>query len=120
MHLCANMLVGQLLRVGTVVRRNFSFEPGEQSFVNRLYRRAIDRYLSHRHVLTDFFFSLAPVAPAERLEGIFSLARQFTVELETHPVNREEYRFLAEGGIFRQISGYEIAPCFVSSTNGNR
>jgi predicted glycoside hydrolase/deacetylase ChbG (UPF0249 family) len=120
LHLCTNVLLGHLLPAGTVVRRNFSFVPGEKSFANRLYRRAIDRLLSRRHVVTDFFFSILPLAPEERLDCIFSLARRFVVEVETHPVNPEEYHFLAEGGISRQISGCEIASCFTVSTNGNR
>jgi len=118
MHLCSNVVLGRLLQAGTVVRRNFSFEPGEKSFVNRLYRRAIDRFLSRRHLLTDFFFSLAPLAPAERLDHIFSLSRHSVVEVETHPANPEEYRFLT-GGTFRQISGCDIASSFAASLNGN-
>jgi hypothetical protein len=42
--------------------------------------------------------------PAERLRKIFTLAKQFTVELETHPVNSEEYIFLSGGEIFRWVS----------------
>ena len=120
MHLCANVLLGQFLRAGTIVRRNFSFEPGEKSFLNRLYRHAIDRLLSRRHLVTDFFFSLAPLAPLERLDRIFTLARDFVVEIETHPLNPDEYRFLVGGEIFRQISVSGIAPCFAVSTSGNR
>ena len=101
MHLCANVLLGRLLPPMTVVRRNFSFEPGEKSFANRLYRRAIDRILARRHRLTDFFFSLAPLEPPARLQGIFGLARQFAVEVETHPANPDEYRFLSS----REICG---------------
>jgi hypothetical protein len=94
MHLCANVLFERLLPSGTLVRRNFSFEPGEKSFLNRLYRRFVDRLLTRRHRLTDYFFSLPPLEPSARLERIFSLARQFTVEIETHPVRPEEYNFL--------------------------
>lgn len=95
MHLCANVLLGRLLPPMTVVRRNFSFAPGEKSFANRLYRRVVDRVLARRHRLTDFFFSLAPLDPPERLQGIFCLAREFVVEVETHPANPDEYRFLS-------------------------
>jgi hypothetical protein len=113
MHLCANVLLGHLLPTGTVVRRNFSFEPGEKSLLNRLCRRAMDRFLSRRHLLTDFFFSLTPLAPPERLDRVFSLARHSVVEVETHPLNPEEHRFLAGGRIFRQISGCGIASSYV-------
>jgi predicted glycoside hydrolase/deacetylase ChbG (UPF0249 family) len=94
MHLCANVLFGRLLPSGTAVRRNFSFEPGEKGLLNRSYRRFVDKLLARRHRLTDYFFSLPPLEPSARLEKIFSLARQFVVEVETHPVNSEEYSFL--------------------------
>jgi len=109
MHLCSNVLLGFLLPPKTFVRRNFSFEIGEKSPLNRFYRRVIDSVLARRHRLTDYFFSLAPLRPTSRLQRIFSLARQFTVELETHPVNRTEYHFLAGGEIFRW-TGPDLSP----------
>jgi chitin disaccharide deacetylase len=109
MHLCANVLLGRLLPPGTIVRRNFTFQPGEKGLVNRLYRRVIDRMLARRHRLTDFFFSLPPLEPSDRLRRIFSLARQFAVEVETHPANSEEKQFLAGGEIFRWTGDCQIA-----------
>ncbi len=119
MHQCANVVVGRLLQAGIIVRRNFSFEHREKGFANRLYRRAVDHLLSRRYVLTDFLFSLTPLAPIERLDRIFSLSRRFVVEVETHPVNEEEYRFLTSAN-FSEGSGYEIASCFRVNTNGTR
>jgi hypothetical protein len=110
MHLCANVLHGGLLPRGTLVRRNFSFQPGEKGLLNRLYRGSIDSLLKRRHRLCDFFFSLPPLEPADRLQRIFSLARSFVVELETHPVQREEYRFLAHGEIFRYLQNVRVEP----------
>ena len=112
MHLCANVLVGRLLPPVTVVRRNFSFEAGEKSFANRLYRRFVDRSLARRHRLTDFFFSLAPLNPHMRLQRIFSLARQFAVEVETHPANPDEYQFLSSREICRLAGDVRIARGF--------
>jgi len=106
------VLLGGLLPPGTLVRRNFSFQPGERGFCNRLYRQAVDRMLSQRHRLVDFFFSLPPLEHPGRLPRIFSLARQFVVEVETHPVHPDEYRLLAEGELFRQAGGVRIAPRF--------
>jgi predicted glycoside hydrolase/deacetylase ChbG (UPF0249 family) len=94
MHLCANVLFGHLLPSGTKVRRNFSFNPGEKGLFNRSYRRFVDGLLARRHRITDYFFSLPPLEPASRLERIFSLASESEVEVETHPVNSEEHRFL--------------------------
>ena len=119
MHLCANVLLGGLLPPGTLVRRNFSFQPGEKSLWNRLYRKAVDRMLARRHRLLDFFFSLAPLELPSRLQRIFSLARQFVVEVETHPVNPEEYRFLADGEIFRLAGDVRIAPPSAAPRRGH-
>ena len=77
MHLCANVLLGGLLPRGAIVRRNFSFQPGEKSFCNRFYRRVVDRMLARRHRVVDFFFSLAPLEP--RSEG-GRLARELVAQ----------------------------------------
>jgi hypothetical protein len=112
MHLCANVLLGGLLPRGTIARRSFSFDGGEKSVANRFYRRGVDRILARRHFLADFFFSLVPLEPAVRLKRIFSLGRQFVVEVETHPINPREHQFLTEGEIFRWVSDCPIADHF--------
>jgi chitin disaccharide deacetylase len=112
MHLCANVLLQGLLPAGTVVRRNFSFQPGEKGFCNRAYRKIVDRGLARRHRLTDLFFSLPPLGPLNRLERMFSLADELAVEVETHPVNQEEHRFLTGGEILRFTGGRPISRCF--------
>lgn len=107
MHLCANVLWSGLLPSGTIVRRNFSFSRGEKSFVNRWYRKQIDKVLLRRYRVTDFFFSLPPLQPDSRLERIFALGLKHAVEIETHPVNADEYRFFTEGGVtsyLREVS----------------
>lgn len=113
MHQCANVVLAKLLPAGTVVRRNFSFQPGEKGWANRTYRNILDRMLARRHRLTDYFFSLAPVELAGRLERAFSLAQRSIVEVETHPINLAEYRFLSGGGIFRLTGNLSIARGFV-------
>jgi len=102
MHLCANVIVGGLLPAGTRVRRNFSFQAGEKSALNRMYRGVIDNRLMRRHRMGDLLFSLVPLEPPARLDRIFALARQFETEVETHPVNADEYRFL-QGDIFKRL-----------------
>ena len=86
------VLLGELMPTGTLVRRNFSSVPGEKSWANRFYRKSMDRLLKRRHRLADYLFSLAPVEPPGTLRRIISLARHAVVELETHPVNPDEYR----------------------------
>jgi len=109
MHLCANVLVQRLLPPGTMVRRNFSFDRGEKSLANTVYRHLVDRALARRHWLTDYFFSLPPLEPVSRLQRIYSLASQFTVEVETHPINPDEHHYLAGGEFFRQIGDVRLA-----------
>jgi hypothetical protein len=112
MHLCANVLLGKLLPRGTIVRRNFSFRPGDKSYGNRLYRRMVDTTLAKRHSLADYFFSLPPLEPEERLDRIRSLSDHFVVEVETHPVNEVEYQFLTGDGVTRWTRGSPIASHF--------
>ncbi|HEX4038311.1 MAG TPA: ChbG/HpnK family deacetylase [Acidobacteriaceae bacterium] len=109
MHLCANVFHQKLLPEHTIVRRNFTFAPGEKGSLNRLYRRWRDGQLARRHVITDFFFSLPPLAPFSRLQKIFDLATRFSVEIETHPVQEEEYRFLVEGEVRKAAGEVAIA-----------
>jgi chitin disaccharide deacetylase len=115
MHLCANVLFANLLPAGIIVRRNFSFAPGEKSWINRTYRKWVDMWLKRRHCLVDFFFSLAPVQAVGRLQRILFLGRHAVVELETHPVNPDEFWFLTSGEIFEQLSDLRIAAGFVTS-----
>lgn len=115
MHLCSNVLLGHLLPSGCFVRRNFSFQSGEKSFFNRLYRRRVDRRLATRYRLTDFFFSLQPLQPPSRLERVFSLAHQFKVEVETHPIQPQEYEFLVGEEIRRRTDKCGIAEGYSGS-----
>lgn len=108
MHLCANVLLQGLLPPGTVVRRYFSFEPGEKRLRHSLYRQFARLMLARSYRVTDFFFSLPPLEPP-RLQRIFSLARKCVVELETHPVKTEEFRFLAGGELFRWAGDLPVA-----------
>jgi chitin disaccharide deacetylase len=101
MHLCANVQFGRLLPVGTLVRRNLSFQPGERGVVNRWYRELVDRALARRHRLFDFLFTLTPLEPPGRLLRVISLSLSFTVEVEAHPCKQEEYEFLTGSQFLR-------------------
>jgi hypothetical protein len=118
MHLCSNVLLGKLLPPGTLIRRNFSFQLGEKSLVNHFYRRAVDHMLARRHRLVDFLFSLAPLEAKGRLERIRSLAREFIVEVETHPVNPDEHRFLTGDEVALWTKDFPIAPRFAIPEEG--
>jgi hypothetical protein len=117
LHLCENVLLARLLPPGTIVRRNFSFQPEEKSLVNRLYRKAVDSRLARRHHLVDFLFPLAPLEPRGRLERLRTLAREFVVEVETHPVNPDELSFLTGGDAVRWAGDVTIAARFSVPTS---
>lgn len=104
MHLSTNVLLQRLLPSGTIVRRHFSYEPGEKLVRNSVFRLVSSALLGGRYRVTDFFFSLPPFASLVRMQRIFNLARRFVVEVETHPINPEEYRFLTQGD-FRRWTG---------------
>jgi len=94
MHLCTNLVKDKFIPVGSRVRRNFSFWPGEKSALNRYYRRRVDSILARHYSLVDYFFSLEECLRAERLDRVFSLAETATVELMTHPVSQSEFQYL--------------------------
>ncbi len=109
MHLSANVLYAGLLPRGIMVRRNFSFGAADKGFANRMYRRFVDKRIASQYRITDFFYSLPPMDVPGRLEKIFALGREHRVEVETHPINRDEHKFLTDGSIFRIADGVPIA-----------
>ena len=120
MHLCANVLLDELLPAGTSVRRNFSYVPGEKGFVNRLYRKFVDRWLARRYRLTDFFFALTPFEPSKRLQRIFSLSHNFIVEVETHPCVEEEYLYLTGNEFLRLAEALPLATHYARRSDGTK
>ena len=94
MHLCANVLLSNLVPTGTKVRRNFSFWPGEKSLLNRTYRALVDRWLSRRYQLADHFFDLSQSVREKKLDRVIALAKSSNVELMTHPVVDQEAEYL--------------------------
>jgi predicted glycoside hydrolase/deacetylase ChbG (UPF0249 family) len=108
MHLCANVLTDKLLPRGAQVRRNFSFSAGEKNFINRAYRRAVDRRLRQRYQLTDYFFALSQhLAPAS-LTRVTVAAKRAKVELMCHPQVDTEYRFLLSDDFAETLSEVEL------------
>lgn len=113
MHLCANVLFGKLLPAGVIVRRTFSIRRAERSWFVHKHRQWLDRVAARRHPMTDRFYSLPPLEPVTRLETIFSLSRRLVVEVETHPVNPDEYRFLTGDGVHQIRRDLPIATGFL-------
>jgi len=111
MHLCGNILFGHVIPNGEQVRRSFSFRRGEKSFLNRRYRAFVDKILSGKYQVTDYFFSLGLSIHMNSLNRVIDLAKSATVELMTHPARAEEYAFLI-GDSFRQLKEQAPAGAF--------
>jgi hypothetical protein len=94
MHLCANMLLSNMIPAGMKMRRNFSFWPGEKSLLNRTYRALVDRWLARRYQLADYFFDLTQCIRDEKLDRVAALAKSNSVELMTHPMLQFESEYL--------------------------
>ncbi len=94
MHLCANLLLSNLIPAGMRVRRNFSFWPGEKSFLNRAYRGLVDRWLARRYRLPDYFLDLTQCIEENKLDRVVALAKSSNVELMTHPAIQREAEYL--------------------------
>jgi chitin disaccharide deacetylase len=94
MHLCGNLLLSAVIPAGMKIRRNFSFWPGEKSWLNRTYRAFVDRWLSRRYQLADYFFDLSLSIREKKLDRVIALAKSRNVELMTHPIVRMESEYL--------------------------
>lgn len=94
MHLCTNLLLSKVIPAGTRLRRNFSFWPGEKSWLNRAYRALVDRWLQRRYRLPDYFFDLTQSIRQKKMDRVMALAKSSRVELMTHPIVRTESEYL--------------------------
>ncbi len=94
MHLCANLLLSNLIPGGIKIRRNFSFRAGEKSRLNRAYRAFVDHWLARRYRLTDYFFDLTQSIRERKMDRVMALAESSKVELMTHPILELESEYL--------------------------
>jgi predicted glycoside hydrolase/deacetylase ChbG (UPF0249 family) len=108
MHLCANMLVDEIIPKDKKVRRNFSFLKGEKSLVNRGYRHCVDKWLARRYRLTDYFFGLSTCLQRDGLERVLALAKTANVELMIHAIVPDEYSYLMSDAFGSMKSGVPI------------
>ena len=106
-HLCANVLLGNVIPAGQKLRRNFFFWPGEKGRLNRTYRQVTNRLLSRKYQLTDYFFALSQCLQAERWAKVLALAKVHTVEVMTHPANRAECACLMSERYLNQLDQLE-------------
>ena len=109
MHLCANVLFSKLIPAGSKVRRNFSFWPGEKSWLNRFYRSMVDWSLSRKYDLPDYFFDLTQALQRGKLSRVMRLAQSSSVELMTHPISRTETDYLMSDEFCGMLEQLDIA-----------
>jgi predicted glycoside hydrolase/deacetylase ChbG (UPF0249 family) len=93
-HLCMNMILNRMIPPNAVVRRNFSFGPGEKSLANRAYRRMIDAWLARHYHCVDYYFAIEPDYQIQRLQKIIRLSYSFQIEIGVHPEKEETNDFL--------------------------
>jgi chitin disaccharide deacetylase len=113
MHLCGNVLLSEIIPAGMRMRRNFSFWSGEKSTLNRTYRALVDRWLSRRYKLADYFFDLSQSIRENRIDRVITLAKSRKVELMTHPIVQMESDYLTSDqfGLMLQrveVGGYAL------------
>ena len=111
MHLCANMLASKMLPNAARVRRTFTLDSNVKNPFNRLYRLILDIYVSKRFISTDCFFSIAPVHNYERLQNAVKRAMKENIEIEVHPENIEEFKFLLSDQ-FQNLMNSVLSGCF--------
>jgi chitin disaccharide deacetylase len=120
MHLCANVLLSNLIPAGTKMRRNFSFWTGEKILLNRTYRALIDRWLARRYRLADYFFDLTQCIQGKKLDRVAALAKSKSVELMTHPVVQSEADYLMSAEFGELLRRLEVSPTRSPATAGPR
>ncbi len=108
MHLCANLLLSDLIPAGTKMRRNFSFWPGEKGIANRTYRSLVDRCLARRYRLPDYFFDLTQCIQQRKLTQMTALAESSITELMTHPIDATESEYLMSDEFWAALQRLEI------------
>jgi predicted glycoside hydrolase/deacetylase ChbG (UPF0249 family) len=94
MHLCGNIIFSRIIPKGTRVRKHFSFLSKQKNLFNLYYRKMSDFFINKRYICTDYFFSLLPVEPTDRLHKIIQYAKFSYVEIMTHPGNTKEFAYL--------------------------
>ena len=102
MHLSANVLLGGLIPGSSRIRNTFTFEVGERSPFNRVYRGWLRRWIRARYTTTDSFYAMAPAHDLGRIRSLITRSHTEVVELETHPEDA------AEAGLLQSVQYDEL------------
>jgi predicted glycoside hydrolase/deacetylase ChbG (UPF0249 family) len=111
LHLCANVVVDNVIPTGIKVRRHFSFWPKEKSFFNRAYRASVDWWLARKYRLADYFFDLTQCIEEKKFYRVKALATSRDVELMTHPIVKSELKYLMGDDFGTLLEDLEVNSC---------
>ena len=104
MHLCTNMIIGKVIPKKSKVRLSFSFKAGQKGLINRIYRMLVNKWLKNNYVVSDYFYSIAPIEKTQRLKDIIRKSLTHNVELMVHPDEQREYEYLLSDDFMKIIS----------------
>ncbi len=119
MHLCSNLVFGDIIPAGLKVRRSFSFSAGEKGNLNRAYRTLVDRYLTRKYITTDYMFALSQCM-GNRIARVKELAKTSTLELITHPEKAPEYQWLMSDFFVESLGDFRTGTFTMLAASSNR
>lgn len=123
MHLCANVVFGNVIPAHSKIRRPFSFGRGEKGWLKRAYRDLVYRWSKQKYRMPQYFYDLGQCLQSGVLHRVAALSHSSSVELMSHPGVRAEMEYLLgdEFGSLLQLvecgSYGEIKPAEAQSVN---
>ena len=103
MHLCTNVLLGNIVPRGSWVRRKFTPLPGDKRNINRLYRFIINCWIKRKYKLVDYFYKFPQTGNLQILTKMIEPAKQTNVEIMVHPEIENEVKLLRSDEYLRII-----------------
>jgi len=119
LHLSANVLLKGLLRRDPGEKK-FFFSPRRKKLAESALSQGHRQQIGKPPSDCGLSVSAIPLEPHGRLARIRTLAQTKAVEIETHPVNSDEYEFLTGDGVVQWANEVPIARSFLChSTESN-
>ena len=64
----------------------------------------VNKWLKNNYVVSDYFYSIAPIEKTQRLKDIIRKSLTHNVELMVHPDEQREYEYLLSDDFMKIIS----------------
>lgn len=105
-HLCSNLVFGNILPKGCKLRRSFTFTQKESNLINSMYRKLVDFIIARKHITVHYFTSLGTDDNSiiTRLDHVDKMPINYNVELMVHVDIISQYLFLKTDLYFNLIS----------------